>query len=102
MFAQATAHRGVRGTLTLPLVCDGEVVGTANLYAASAHAFEDHLDSLSGPNPSWPESTRSISTLRLSLSRYIRDTMLSDAALAEGKGWEDVLSFLDWVDGGME
>lgn len=40
--------------------------------------------------------------IRLSLSRYIRDTMLSDAALAEGKGWEDVLAFLDWVDGGME
>lgn len=40
--------------------------------------------------------------VRLSLSRYIRDTMLSDAALADGKGWEDVLAFLDWVDGGME
>ena len=30
-------------------------------------AFEDHLDALSGPDPRWPESTRSISTLRLSL-----------------------------------
>ena len=40
--------------------------------------------------------------LRLSLSRYVRDHMLSEEALARGKGWEDVLSFLDWVDGGME
>lgn len=40
--------------------------------------------------------------VRLSLSRYIRDTMLSEESLADGKGWEDVLSFLDWVDGGME
>jgi hypothetical protein len=40
--------------------------------------------------------------IRLSLSRYIRDHMLSDEALAQGKGWEDVLSFLDWFDGGME
>jgi hypothetical protein len=40
--------------------------------------------------------------MRLSLSRYIRDNMLSEEALADGKGWEDVLSFLDWVDGGME
>jgi hypothetical protein len=40
--------------------------------------------------------------VRLSLSRYIRDTMLSEEALARGGGWEDVLSFLDWVDGGME
>jgi len=30
-------------------------------------AFEDHLDALTGPDPMWPESTRSISTLRLSL-----------------------------------
>jgi len=30
-------------------------------------AFEDHLAALLGPEPRWPESTRSISTLRLSL-----------------------------------
>lgn len=42
------------------------------------------------------------SEIRLSLSRYVRDTMLSEEALAEEKGWEDVLSFLDWIDGGME
>lgn len=39
---------------------------------------------------------------RVSLSMYIRDVMLSDDALARGNGWEDVLAFLDWVDGGME
>ncbi len=30
-------------------------------------AYEDHLAALTGPDPHWPESTRSISTLRLSL-----------------------------------
>ncbi|MEO1550490.1 MAG: YcjX family protein, partial [Pseudomonadota bacterium] len=30
-------------------------------------AFEDHLAALSGPTPHWPQSTRSISQLRLSL-----------------------------------
>lgn len=40
--------------------------------------------------------------IRLSLSRYVRDQMLSEQSLAEGNGWEDVLAFLDWVDGGME
>lgn len=40
--------------------------------------------------------------MRLSLSRYVRDTMLSEDALAEDQGWEEVLSFLDWIDGGME
>lgn len=42
------------------------------------------------------------SDLRMTLSRYVRDVMLSDDALAHGRGWEDVLAFLDWVDGGME
>lgn len=46
MFAQATAHCGVRSTLTMPLVFDGGVVGTANLYAGSDHAFDDHLEAL--------------------------------------------------------
>ncbi len=30
-------------------------------------AYEDHLDALTGADPHWPQSTRSISTLRLSL-----------------------------------
>jgi predicted YcjX-like family ATPase len=30
-------------------------------------AYEDHVAALTGPEPRWPESTRSISTLRLSL-----------------------------------
>lgn len=42
------------------------------------------------------------SELRLTLSHYIRDVMLSSEAIARGDGWEDVLAFLDWVDGGME
>lgn len=42
------------------------------------------------------------SELRLTLSQYVRDVMLSDDALAHGDGWETVLAFLDWVDGGME
>lgn len=42
------------------------------------------------------------SDMRLTLSQYVRDVMLTDDALAHGGGWEDVLAFLDWVDGGME
>lgn len=42
------------------------------------------------------------SEMRHTLSRYVRDVMLSDDALVRGDGWEDVLAFLDWVDGGME
>lgn len=39
---------------------------------------------------------------RMSLSRYVRDVMLSDDALEHDRGWQEVLSFLDWIDGGME
>lgn len=42
------------------------------------------------------------SEMRLSLSHFVREVMLGDDALARGEGWEDVLSFLDWVDGGMD
>lgn len=40
--------------------------------------------------------------MRSTLSVYVRDVMLSDEQLGRGNGWEDVLAFLDWVDGGME
>lgn len=39
---------------------------------------------------------------RDSLSRFVRDHMLSEEALAQGSSWETVLSFLDWVECGME
>ena len=42
-------------------------------------AFEDHLAALAGPEPHWPESTRSISTLRLSL-RVARRGLLTGLA----------------------
>jgi GAF domain-containing protein len=45
-FAQATAARGVRSTLTLALKSDGEIVGSVNLYAGVDHAFDGHEDQL--------------------------------------------------------
>ncbi len=42
------------------------------------------------------------SELRETLSQYVRDVMLTEEALSRGGGWEDVLAFLDWVDGGLE
>lgn len=38
-FASATATTSVASTLTLPILQDARVVGSVNLYAASAHAF---------------------------------------------------------------
>jgi predicted YcjX-like family ATPase len=36
-------------------------------HSIARFAYEDHLAALTGPAPHWPEGTRSISTLRLSL-----------------------------------
>ena len=41
-FAQAAAARGVRSSLSLPVLEDGAVVGTVNFYAALPGAFVGH------------------------------------------------------------
>ena len=46
MFARATAARGVRSTLTMPITERGSVVGSVNLYGGSEDAFEGHHDEL--------------------------------------------------------
>ena len=40
LFAQATACHAVRSTLSLPVLASGQVIGSVNLYAGSARAFE--------------------------------------------------------------
>ena len=42
LFASATAARGIRSTLTLPILVAGAVAGSVNLYAASPDAFDGH------------------------------------------------------------
>jgi GAF domain-containing protein len=42
MYAQAAAATGVRSSLTLPIHREGRVIGTVNLYGATADAFEGH------------------------------------------------------------
>lgn len=46
LFAEATAAKSIRSTLTLPVIRDGEVIGTVNLYAATRRAFDGHHDGL--------------------------------------------------------
>lgn len=46
MFADASAAKGVVSTLTIPLVDNGAVLGSANLYGGSAHAFDGHHEEL--------------------------------------------------------
>lgn len=53
LFAEATAARAVRSTLTLPVLRAGHVVGTVNLYAASRRAFGGHHEQLAEVFGAW-------------------------------------------------
>jgi len=46
MFARSTAAAGIASTLTMPIMKDGSVVGTVNLYASTPDAFDNHHDAL--------------------------------------------------------
>lgn len=43
-FARASAHLGIRSSLSVPVRLEGEVVGGLNVYAATAEAFVGHVD----------------------------------------------------------
>ena len=53
LFAEATAARSIRSTLTLPVIEDGAVAGTVNLYAATRRAFGGHHEELAGIFGAW-------------------------------------------------
>ena len=52
-FAEATAAHAVQSTLTLPIVTDGQVTGTVNLYAGSRRAFAGHHEALAEIFGAW-------------------------------------------------
>ena len=52
-FARATAAHTIASTLSLPILDDGGVVGTVNLYAASAQAFTGVHDELATIFGAW-------------------------------------------------
>ena len=53
VFAQGSAARGVRSTLTFPVNRRGRTTGSINLYGASDHAFESHHDELATILGAW-------------------------------------------------
>jgi len=46
LFSEATAGAGIKSTLTLPILVNGNVTGSVNLYAASPRAFSGHHQQL--------------------------------------------------------
>ncbi len=53
LFAAATAADGIRSTLSLPIVEDGAVTGSVNLYAAEPHAFDGQHEAISSLLGAW-------------------------------------------------
>jgi len=53
LFAQASAARGVRSSLSLPFVRNGVVTGGANFYGGGARSFEGHVEQLAALFGAW-------------------------------------------------
>jgi GAF domain-containing protein len=53
LFARASSASGVASTLTLPVLVDGEVTGTVNLYGASPDTFTGHHEAIAEIFDAW-------------------------------------------------
>lgn len=53
LFAQATAAAGIRSTLTLPVLEEGQVVGSVNLYAARPDSFTGQHEAIAEIFNAW-------------------------------------------------
>lgn len=89
MFSQATAAAGVRSTVTFPVVQEGAVVGTVNLYAAGTDSFSDRHEALAAAVGGWAPGAVANADLSFSTRRAaerapdrLRDQALLDAAAA--------------------
>ena len=53
LFAQASAAKAVRSTLTLPIIREGRVTGSVNLYGGSGGSFTEHHQELAAIFGAW-------------------------------------------------
>ena len=84
-FARATAAHMVASTLSLPILDDGSVVGTVNLYAASAQAFTGLHDELAAIFEAWAPGAITNADLSFSTRDTAREAprMLRDSATVD-------------------
>jgi GAF domain-containing protein len=82
LFAAATSAAGIRSTLTLPVREGDRVVGSVNLYAASADAFEGLHDEIAAIFSAWAPGAVRNADLSFSTRERARQApgMLRDAA----------------------
>ena len=80
LFAQSSAARDVRSTLTVPVLVEDELAGSVNVYAAGPHSFDGCHQTLTEVVESWAPAA--VGRAHLSLSTRI-DTERSGSRLQE-------------------
>lgn len=93
LFAAATASAGIRSTLSLPVLADGRVTGSVNLYAALPTAFDGQHTAIADVFGAWAPgavsnadlsfATRTTARESLSAQRSLIDVIRATALLAE-------------------
>jgi GAF domain-containing protein len=73
IFALASAASAVKSTLTMPIVVDGTVTGSVNLYAASGHAFSGHHEEVAELVGAWAPGAVANADLEFSTRRLAED-----------------------------
>lgn len=72
-FARATAAASVASTLTLPVITDGSVTSTINLYAAAAHSFDGFHEDIARIFDAWAPGAVTNADLTFSTRRIAEE-----------------------------
>ncbi|MET0523971.1 MAG: GAF and ANTAR domain-containing protein [Nocardioides sp.] len=85
LFSRSARASGVASTLTLPVIADGEVRGTLNLYASTPHAFDGHHQALADALGAWAAGATTNADLSFSTLDTARQAprVLADQAIIE-------------------
>ena len=85
LFSLGATSAGVASTLTLPVIVDGLVTGTVNLYATTPHAFDGHHQELAAILGAWAAGATTNADLSFSTLDIARQAprVLADKALVE-------------------
>jgi GAF domain-containing protein len=89
LFARATAAVGVASTLTLPIIGDGHVIGSVNLYAATPTAFDGHHEAIARVFDAWAPgavSNADLSFTTRSVAETAPDLLREDIDLTVASG----------------
>src|SRR4051794_12618716 len=79
-YAESAAARGIRSSLSLPLLFDGETIGALNLYGNSPDAFDDRAHLLAELISGHAAMAISNADLSLRSAQFATDTAVAQAS----------------------